>query len=251
MIYRFKKVCKGVYRGSAPRKKDIAELKNKYGINKIVSLDEPEGERISNDCKKNGIKQSKFYLDLEDESIDKVLNADLKKIFIDDGPVFIHCRAGKDRTGFVSCLIETRYLGKSCTSAINHAKSLGFGSFVDKKIIDRMIKEVCKSCKKDHKHYKQDSNDADIVGNSREYHGDNHDSYLDSGQVGSFSPHLSPTRQYPADLVYNPLDDASDNKRISPVKNKNNAVPRVGEYDNAAGLAGAGPTENYGGFLHD
>jgi len=252
MIYRFRKVCPNLYRGSAPRNKDIKELKSKYNIKNIVSLDEDNGERISDLCKKYNINQVKAYVNFNKEGIDKLKKLNLDKI-IKSGPTFVHCRAGKDRTGFLCGLYEINNLNKSCSSVIRSAKALGYGSFCKPEDVSYGIKLICNSCSKKHKHYNHDNNSADIVSNVRQYKGDNHDSYLDTGHQGSFAPMLGTTRQYPYDNVYNSLDEQGGNKRIYNVEESRveDGLPQVGVYDNAAGIAGAGPTENYGGFLHD
>lgn len=50
----FKKVTKGLYRGSAPSPNDVLLLKKDFKINKIISLDEESGEKISRTCNKIG-----------------------------------------------------------------------------------------------------------------------------------------------------------------------------------------------------
>ncbi|MCZ2224522.1 MAG: tyrosine-protein phosphatase [Chitinophagales bacterium] len=255
MIYRFKQIMPGVYRGSAPASKDIQKLIADYNIKKIISLDAKSGERIKKACKKHKINHIIFPMNGDNRDILKIIQNNIKEIFVKNGPIFIHCYAGKDRTGFISALLECLYLKKSCTEAINDAKKMGFGLFLNKKyasMVKKYEKVICLACKHDHEHYcdKKDNNSADIVSNVREYKGDNKDSYLDQGQVGSFSPMLSVTRQYPADLVYNPLDEKFP--EVSKGNNINeDRVPRVGTYDNAAGIVGSGPVEHYGGFLHD
>lgn len=97
----------------------------------------------------------------------------------------------------------------------------------------------------------RDENDADIVSNQREYRGDNRDSYLVESKPISIAPYLSVTRQYPYDPIYNELvrqnpirEDIGDDEAID--LDKNEGFPSIGVFNNAAGMQGAGPTEQVG-----
>lgn len=252
MIQRFRKITKNLYRGSAPSPKDVLRLKNELGIKKIISLDEESGERISRTCKLLSIDQVKIYLDGSRQTLLKLLKNNLKSLLLDGGPTFIHCQAGKDRTGLLSALFKCKYMGVSSEDAIEEAKSLGFGLGVDPKVI-KLYEQVIKACKPE-----VDTNSADIVSNEREYIGDSRDSFLDEGHQGSFAPYLSKTRQDPMDPVYNYINDQSptrqnyqDYKSIKEHNQEKDVVPLVGVFNNDAGARGFGPTENYGGFFYD
>lgn len=252
MIQRFRKITPMLFRGSAPSPKDVLRLKNELGINKIVSLDEASGERISRTCKLLSINQVKIYLDGSRQTLLELLNHNLKSLLLDDGPTFFHCQAGKDRTGLLAALFKCKYMGMSPDSALDEAKSLGFGLGVNPKVI-KLYENIIKACKPE-----VDSNSADIVSNEREYIGDNRDSFLDEGHQGSFAPYLSKTRQDPMDAVYNYIDDQSptrqnyqDYKSIKEHNQEEDVIPLVGVFNNDAGARGFGPTENYGGFFYD
>ncbi len=227
-------------------------LKNELGIKKIISLDEASGERISRTCKLLGIDQVKIYLDGSRQTLLELLNNNIKSLLLDGGPTFIHCQAGKDRTGLLTALFKCKYMGMSPEDAIEEAKSLGFGLGVDPKVI-KLYENIIKACKSE-----IDTNNADIVSNEREYIGDSRDSFLDEGHQGSFAPYLSKTRQDPMDAVYNYIDDQSptrqnyqDYKSIKEHNQEEDVVPLVGVFNNDAGARGFGPTENYGGFFYD
>lgn len=103
-----------------------------------------------------------------------------------------------------------------------------------------------------------DENSADIVSNVREYKSDNRSSFLDEAHQGSFAPYTSITRQWPYDPVYNELQDQSptrENLKDDPIlphsKERKEQAPMVGQYNNAAGINGAGPTFPTGGFISD
>lgn len=251
MIHRFRKVTNDVYRGSAPTIKEVILLKNKLGINKIISLDKESGEKISRICKLLGIEQVKIYLNGTRKSLLQLLSLNLKKLLLDNTPTYIHCYAGKDRTGLLVALFQCKYMDKDPEEAIKEAKSLGFGINVNPEVID-LYEKLIRSCKKD------DVNNADIVSNQREYIGDSRDSFLDEAHQGSFAPYLSPTRQYPVDSVYNYINDQSytrenyrDKSITEHISREEDVIPQVGLYNNDAGGRGFGPTENYSGFFYD
>lgn len=250
---RFRTVVPDVlYRGSAPSHKDVLNLKDKLGIKKIVSLDEIAGERISRACHMLGIKHVKMYIEDVRKDTLKLLSHDLKKLFLEDGPTFVHCQEGKDRTGLVSAMIKCKYFGMDPEEAIEEAKSLGFGIGIPPQVT-HLYEKLIRSCNPD-----KDKNSADIVSLEREYKGDNRDSFLDEAQRGSFAPHLDHTRQSPMDAVYNYINDQSPTRQNYPDTplfrhdpEKGSVVPNVGEFDNDAGQRGFGPTENYNGFFSE
>jgi len=249
MIYRFIKVVDGLYRGSAPSIKDVKVLKDKFNINKIISLDEESGEKISRACEILGIKQVKIYLDGTRKSLFKLLSKNLKNLLLDDGPTFVHCQAGKDRTGLLIALFKCKYLEEDPEQALEEAKKLGFGIGLDPKVVDLYTNLIlnCKPTKED-----RDS----IVSNTREYKSDTRSSFLDEANQGSFSPYLSETRQYPADGVYNFLNEQSPTREnYNQYKNvgivEKDVIPQVGVYNSDAGGRSFGPVENAGGFFYD
>jgi len=256
MIHRLRKVTKDLYRGSAPSPKDVQWLKEELGIKKIVSLDKIAGDRINRACKLLGINHIELPIEMENfkHSLLKFLSHDLKKLFLEGGPTYVHCAAGKDRTGLAVALVQCKYLGKDPEKAIEEAKSLGFGLDVDPRPISTFEKLIRK-CKPS-----KDENKADIVSNEREYIGDNRDSFLDEGHQGSFAPYLSVTKQNPMDALYNFIMDQSPTREnyhsSKSIKEhdlqEEDTVPMVGVYDNDAGGRGFGPVEpNPGGFIYD
>lgn len=253
MIRRLRAVVPGkLYRGSAPSPKDVVELKDKLGIKKIVSLDKESGERISRTCKLLGINQVKVYIDHTRKSLLNFLHHDFKTLFLEDGPTFVHCHEGKDRTGLASALVKCKYLGEDPKRAVNEAKALGLGIGIPPEIT-HLYEKLIMSCKPD-----KDTNSADIVSNEREYKGDNRDSFLDEGHQGSFSPYLDHTKQAPFDLVYPSTLDQSPTRQNYPDtslfrhdSSKAVTLPNVGEYDNDAGQRGFGPVERMDGFFSE
>lgn len=260
MIHRLRKVTDDLYRGSAPSPKDVHWLKEHLGIKKIVSLDASSAARINRACKLLNIKHVIVPIEITHfrASLINFLHHDLKKLLLEGGPTFVHCAAGKDRTGLAVAMVKCKYLGESPEHAIQEAKSLGFGLDVDPKVI-HIFEKLIKHCKP-----VKDENAADIVSNEREYIGDNRDTFLDEGHQGSFAPYLSVTKQNPMDALYNFVMDQSPTRENyhhgKPIKMHNHedphdeedTVPMVGVYDNDAGGRGFGPVEpNPGGFIYD
>lgn len=246
MIARFLKVTNGLYRGGAPSPNDVLILKKNFGINKIISLDELSGEKINRTCKMLNIKQIMLPIDVINlrQTVLRILKYNLKKLLLDDGPTFVHCRAGKDRTGFIIALFKCKYMGMDPEAAIEEAKSLGFGVDTYQDMI-ALFEKLIRSCKKD------DENNADIVSNERGLGMEN------SSNSISFAPYLSLTKQYPSDAFYNYVNEQSPTRENyesykHPVKKEyGENVPQVGRYDNGAGILGAGPSENVGGFINE
>lgn len=216
MIKRFLKVNDNLYRGGAPSVQDVIDLK-KMGINKIVSLDEMSGKKIDRICKLLGIEHVIVPLDVsKPRSILSLLGFDLYNLLIDNGPTFVHCHEGKDRTGMVVAMFKCKYEGWSFEKATREAIKIGFGLGLPPKTIHmylQLIKDYCQP--------KDDENSADIVENSRpasKWDG----TVIDNADISSFAPYLDFGTQYP----YN------------------------SEYDQVPAIDGVGPTANIGtGFV--
>src|ERR1700729_1643509 len=118
-----------LYRGSAPSNIDVFFLKYKFGINKIISLDKESSDHINKICKILDIEHITIDLNEHIKSLIHLFSFDLDSLFFNNAPIFIHCKYGRDRTGFVSALIKIRYLNWTPTQALNEAKLLGFGKF--------------------------------------------------------------------------------------------------------------------------
>lgn len=127
MIENFAKVTDNLYRGGKISSMDeLLELKNKYRINKIISLDKRSGEDIDNATKKLGIIHKIFAIGTGHPSQPI---SELKKIIPtleNNGPTYIHCYHGKDRTGMAIAMYRI-YKGMSFQDAIKEAYKYGMG----------------------------------------------------------------------------------------------------------------------------
>lgn len=266
MIHRLRKVTDQLFRGSAPSPKEVLWLKDQLGIKKIVSLDKQAGERINRACQLLDISHIVVGIDIRHLKIDllKFLKNDLEELFLQGGPTYVHCKAGKDRTGLAIALVQCKYLNKDPEKAIEGAKSLGFGIGIPPQVT-QIFEKLIRSCKPsgDTNHLSVNEK-QDIVSTERQNGGDNRDSFLDEGHQGSFVPYLNVTRQNPMDALYPfTLDQSPTRENYHPGQSINehnhdhsedpgNTVPLVGVYDNDAGGRGFGPVEpNPGGFIYD
>jgi len=103
---RFAEVVEGLYRGGAPTPKEVSMLKDLWGINKIVSLDEAAGKDIQKICKKLGIQHIIWGLgDGKDPKVAALKRRIVPSLLL-DGPTYIHCRHGKDRTGMAVAMFR-------------------------------------------------------------------------------------------------------------------------------------------------
>jgi hypothetical protein len=260
MIERFRKITDGLYRGSAPSENDVKNLHKYLNIKKIVSLDKETGEAINNICNNLGIEHIIIPLNGRKGPLAKLMSYDLYDLLMSGGPTYIHCMAGKDRTGLVSAMFKCLYMDWTYDQAMQEAKSLGFGVGVSPFIVgmySNILKKICQQ--------KEESSNnlhgTDIVHNERNYKSDSdgRGSYLDQAHQGSFAPYLSKTRQYPYDNSYNPIYDQSPTRYnyptlIDPYTQEppnTDGVPMVGYYNTDAGVRGFGPAEPYGGFIYD
>lgn len=257
MITRFVEVTNGLYRGSGPSTKDVIALYKEYGIRKIISLDEEYGKKINKVCKLLNIKHIIIPIDgKKPKPLAKLFSYDLYDLLMKDGPTYVHCIHGKDRTGLVIALFQCKYLGMSCEDAIHQAISLGFGVGLDKSLIKFYEKLICQACRVKHTHtcqHHKDVNDADIVENTH-VHDDFAGSVIDNATMQSFAPYMDGSKQYPYSPQYGyqyeqwPTRENRNTTVQDQIEGLEDAIPQVGLFDYNEGIRGAGPIDNGGGF---
>jgi hypothetical protein len=250
MIKRFRKVNDELYRGGAPSIKDIIFLKKKLGINKIISLDSKSGKKIDRATSLLKIKHIMLPIEFGDKSsLIKFLKQDINKLY-SDGPVFIHCAQGKDRTGLAIAIYRCEHDSWNCEEALKEAKQLGYGLGVPEKVLNiynRIIKNIC-GCKDTH-----DTNFAyDIVSNERE---DDH--VGGSSTQLSWSPYedyrvkefpyskqeIDWPEQYESRQDFG-LEDSIDKN------DSNKGIPQSGGWDTSTnGIMGSGPSLIGSGYI--
>ena len=253
MIPNFHKVEKNIYRGAAPSIKDVIRMHKTLGIKKIISLDLKAGKRIDTTCKLLGIKHIMLPIEFGIKgSLDNFLHHNIIKL-LSNGPTFIHCARGKDRTGMAIALYRVKKDNWSAEKAIKEAKSFGFGIGVDP-LITHIYKKVIQKAE-NHKDINSIDNGS-IVDNQREYPSDYRDYTLDGFSQQSWSPYSDyRVREFPNSPVdkdwpeqyetriTRDLDDRVPNSNYS-------RTPQVGQYDsNTNGINGAGPSGVGGGFV--
>lgn len=124
---RFVKINSNLYRGSAPSLEEVKQLKDIFGVNRIVSLDLESGEKIFDICKKLNIEQILLPIESGPELIESLdlLKDNILKLFDNDHVTFVHCYHGKDRTGLAVALYRIA-MGWSPKEAWQEAYDLGF-----------------------------------------------------------------------------------------------------------------------------
>lgn len=119
--FYMEKLTDSFYRGSEPDVKKIKELGN-MGIKTILnlkSLGKKQLDSFSKIAEENGMKYiniplNPFHIKKSFPHIVDVIKSGSK-----DNPIFIHCTYGKDRTGFVSALINFLKNGFTMKEAIS------------------------------------------------------------------------------------------------------------------------------------
>jgi len=133
MAVRFAKVDSNLYRGGRPSKEDLNFLKDKCGVERIVSLDGDVASEIHPHCNMLELEHVVIPIegDFPEENIDKVANN------VDDllssKKTYVHCFHGKDRTG-MACAMYRIANGMDTTEALVEAQRFGMGSGLSPKV---------------------------------------------------------------------------------------------------------------------
>lgn len=253
MIKRLREVHVNLYRGGAPSIEDVHFLKKKFNVKKIVSLDAIAAKKIHRATTLLGIEHIVLPIDIAKRStLLKFLRHNISDLLGHNGPTFVHCMEGKDRTGLAVALYRCEHDGWSPSDAIKEAKKLGFGIGVDPKVVALYEKLIRKSSNKN----KQDTNDAyDIVSNERENPSDYNDYSQDIVGQLSWSPYEDyRVKEFPATSVDidwpEQYDTRNTNKLNDSVVSKDKEIPQIGQYDSSSqGIMGAGPSMVGSGYV--
>ena len=122
-VPRFRQVAPGLYRGGQPSPAGFEFLKWR-GIKTVINLREEHDEREA--VEKLGMKY--FYFPMN--ARDSVSEATIDQFFSvlknpQNQPVFVHCRRGADRTGFMMGLYRIAQQGWDGRAAYQEARALG------------------------------------------------------------------------------------------------------------------------------
>jgi len=242
MIKRFAKVDKSIYRGSAPTIEDVIFL-NKQLAEK----------HIERTCALLGIKQVIIpILPKKKSSFLEIFYHSLNDLFTSEGPVFIHCLHGKDRTGLLVALFRCIVQKWSFNNALKEALHFGFGKGLPKHVINTMI-SILKIVSKDNS---EDVNHADIVSNLYNYDRDWTESSLTNVDRQSWSPYLDyRVKIWPDSEQYNYYPDQYNSRNdLDAIYDKydtsKNKIPISGLNDQPfVGTMGYGPSLVGTGFI--
>ena len=139
------KLNEGFYRGAEPDAKQIREL-SKMGIKTILnlkSLTKAELANYAQIAEANGMRYiniplNPFYIKKSYPHIMEVLKAGSK-----ENPTYIHCTFGKDRTGFVSALVNYFQNGVPMKEAIEDMTAHGCTSPIFSNL-KRFLRKIAK-----------------------------------------------------------------------------------------------------------
>ena len=160
---QFSKVDDNLYRGGKPSPKHLIHFKRDLGINKIFSLDGEVGYDIAPFCKSLGLKH--IVLPLGDGRDPKVQSLKAYIPYLtNDGPTYIHCYWGKDRTSMAVAMYRIAN-GWSLRDALAEAKKFHMGEGLSKDVKDSYYNAVRDFAKE---HGADTSNAQDAVSSSRE-----------------------------------------------------------------------------------
>lgn len=159
MPENFKAVIPGkLYRSGQIAPSELKSLTNTpFYIRKIVSLDQNAGTMIKPYIPQ-GVQQIMFPLLEGDGSVEarKLAESIRSGLFdVNSGATLVHCSRGIDRTGLGIALFRVIKQGQACTTAIEEAKSQGYGSGLNPNTLAQYNTEICRNCTVNHTHYVQ------------------------------------------------------------------------------------------------
>ena len=125
-IKNFGKVNANYYRGSQPREKDVEQLK-RMGIKTIIDLRKDKEPREAEWVKQSGMQYFNIPLLAGRGATDKEAAYFLS--LVNDpanGPVYVHCKGGKHRTGALTAAYRITHDGWTADQAFEEMKRYDF-----------------------------------------------------------------------------------------------------------------------------
>lgn len=128
-IFNFHVVAPGIMRGSQPSAEALGLLRDYCGVKTILSLrpQEAAGEWEQEKVEALGMKFVRLPMDGSEEQAPETIDACLA-VLTDKAnqPVFVHCQAGKDRTGLVCAAYRMAYDSWSLQDAVREMLVYGY-----------------------------------------------------------------------------------------------------------------------------
>jgi len=126
-VQNFGRVTEHFFRGGKVTPDGVGRLAE-MGVRTIVDLRDEESPGEAEACQQKGIKYFKFPMSGHDTPNDKAVNEILSIIQRAKEPVYVHCSAGKHRSGTIAALYRVRVQGWSREQAWAEQQFYGFGS---------------------------------------------------------------------------------------------------------------------------
>lgn len=125
-VKNFGRVTDRYFRGGQITEVGVDRLA-RMGVRTIVDLRDKPSAGEPEACERNGIKYFKFPMDGHITPDDKPVNEILSIIQGAKEPIYVHCSAGKHRSGTIAALYRIRVQGWSKEQAWTEQQSYGFG----------------------------------------------------------------------------------------------------------------------------
>lgn len=143
--HRFRQVEAGrLYRGGDPSTDELARLARKYGVRTVVSMldDKPRGADNIRELQRAEQCGLRFFnypmpgnglgdFDALDAAADRLAERE-------NGPIYFHCAAGKNRSGAVQAAWRMRHCGWTIDQALAELRDFGMDPIEDKKLADHL-----------------------------------------------------------------------------------------------------------------
>lgn len=140
MPERFAKVSDNLYRGGAPSDSDLKILKNKFGINRIISLDMNVANTIHKTCKDLNIEHIIIDVDGSNPNLNAFYK-NINKLISNNKKTYLHCLYGKDRTSAAVAIYKISK-GVDLNQVLEEAKKFGMGSDMPEKLKQKYYAQV-------------------------------------------------------------------------------------------------------------
>ena len=132
---KFRRISDQIYAGAAPTSEQIKEMQHRFGLTAVLSLDNQAGMKIAPTLASLKIKHFFYPINPEESIIGsnlKFLAKNLNQI-LSNQPIYIHCLAGKDRTGLIQAIFRIKKQNWQVDKALSEVKQYGYGTGVSVK----------------------------------------------------------------------------------------------------------------------